>query len=34
MSGLINFFTAQSWTDTITIWFYHVDNAYNRLIGK
>jgi hypothetical protein len=34
MNGLTNYITEQSWTDTVTIWYVLVDDAYKRLIAK
>ena len=32
MNGLTNYITETSWTDTITAWYVHINDAYNRLI--
>ena len=32
MNGLTNYITEQTWTDTITIWYVLVDDAYQRVI--
>ena len=34
MSGQTNYITEVSWTDTITTWYVHINDAYNRLISK
>ena len=34
MSGQTNYITEESWTDTITTWYVHINDAYNRLISK
>ena len=34
MNGQTNYITEESWTDTITIWYVHISDAYNRLISK
>ncbi len=34
MNGQTNYITEESWTDTITKWYVHVNDAYNRLISK
>lgn len=32
MKGLTNYITEASWADTITAWYVHINDAYNRLI--
>jgi len=34
MNGLTNYITERPWTDTITIWYVLVDDAYQDLIAK
>ena len=34
MSGQTNYITEVPWTDTITTWYVHINDAYNRLISK
>ena len=34
MNGRTNYITEASWTDTITTWYVHINDAYNRLISK
>ncbi len=34
MNGRTNYITEQTWTDTITTWYVHINDAYNRLISK
>lgn len=34
MNGQTNYITDSSWTDTITSWYVHINDAYNRLIAK
>lgn len=34
MNGLTNYITEQLWTDTITIWYVMVDDAYGRLMTR
>ncbi len=34
MNGLTNYITEQAWTDTITIWYVLVDEAYQRLLTR
>ena len=34
MNGLTNYITEQTWTDTITAWYVHINDGYNRLISK
>jgi hypothetical protein len=34
MHGLTNYITERDWMDIITIWYVHVDDAYQRLLAK
>lgn len=34
MNGQSNYITEEPWTDTITTWYVHINDAYNRLISK
>ena len=34
MNGQTNYITENSWADTITSWYVHINDAYNRLIAK
>jgi hypothetical protein len=34
MNGLTNYITEQAWTDTVTLWYVLVDEAYQRLLTK
>ncbi len=34
MNGQTNYITENSWIDTITRWYVHINDAYNRLIAK
>ena len=34
MNGRTDYITEQTWTDTITTWYVHINDAYNRLISK
>ena len=34
MNGQTNYITENSWTDTITRWYVHINDAYNRLIAR
>jgi len=34
MNGRTNYITEQTWIDTITTWYVHINDAYNRLISK
>lgn len=34
MNGLTNYITEQTWTDTITIWYVLVDDAYQRMLER
>jgi hypothetical protein len=34
MLGLTDYITERRWEDTITIWYVHVDDAYQRLLAK
>lgn len=34
MNGQTNYITEEPWTDTITRWYVHINDAYKRLIGR
>ncbi len=34
MNGQSNYITERTWTDTITRWYVHINDAYNRLISR
>ena len=34
MNGPTNYITEEPWTNTITTWYVHINDAYNRLISK